>query len=518
MVACCSPADFNMEETINTLRYATQARNIKNAATANVVQTISQEEAKKLKRENALLKAQIEELQETIKKMTQDVTEEELERSVAQIHHEQSMRSFNSNEMAAMTPEGSPSSVHHAYSPPSRKMEHLPTAPELEHPDPEEEKQQEAQLHERQQHQKQSPKKPPSPRKKNKGIGMSLDAHFSKSNNTMQKAIDQLHRGDEDISLQVDDVFDTHSYMMSPSTQRRRGVPSGAASVTSTGTTRTYQEIEDENVELEARLRMAERDIRATMHESAIEMPALKMRVETLEEELEEAKLMEEEADELRQELEEAKADKESAQRAAQQLAEFMEQQKKEFGFRGDELENMRMQYFRQHLDEKWVQFVVTILASFKEQMRLLGDYFDMVVRVVDSPDILSMLGPSTPRKKAAGWWRGGPKQEDVQQEKELRNRLLQEHIKFFNERLIEVEDEINGRSENVDTICEEVSKEREDMAADLEETEFVKDIFSKKGETLLVHLTKLMTGPLFSVPMSPQQLHQTSMRNLNVQ
>ena len=33
MIACCSPADFNVEETVNTLRYATQARNIKNTAT-----------------------------------------------------------------------------------------------------------------------------------------------------------------------------------------------------------------------------------------------------------------------------------------------------------------------------------------------------------------------------------------------------------------------------------------------------------------------------------------------------
>eukprot|EP00536_Pseudo-nitzschia_multiseries_P010062 jgi/Psemu1/202281/e_gw1.295.26.1 len=30
MIACCSPANFNVEETVNTLRYATQARNISN--------------------------------------------------------------------------------------------------------------------------------------------------------------------------------------------------------------------------------------------------------------------------------------------------------------------------------------------------------------------------------------------------------------------------------------------------------------------------------------------------------
>ncbi|KAG7362104.1 kinesin motor domain containing protein [Nitzschia inconspicua] len=499
MVACCSPADFNMEETINTLRYATQARNIKNSATANVVQTISQEEAMKLKRENALLKSQVEELQETIKRLTQDVTEEELERSVSMIHHEQSLRSLNVTGLSAAmtgheTPEGSPSSVYQAYSPPSRHT--LPPTPELEHPDPYEEDAN-----------KSSTQK--------KGGGLSLDAHFSKSSNTLHKAIENLHRGDEDISLQVDDVFDTHSYMTSPN--RRRGGRRDSASVASAGTTRTYQELEEENVELEARLRLAERDIRATVHDTAIEMPALKMRVQQLEDTLNESMMIEDEANQLRQELAEAKADKESAQRAAQQLAEFMEQQKKEFGFRGDELEKKRMQYFRQHLDEKWVQFVVTILSSFKEQMRLLGDYFDMVVRVVDSPEILSMLGPSNSRKKNGGWWRGKPNEDDVQKEKELRNRLLQEHIKFFNARLVEVEDEINGRSENVDAIYEGLSREREEMELELDETEFVKDLFSKKGEHLLIHLTKLMTGPLFSVSMSPQEMHHSSMRNLSV-
>lgn len=69
MVACVSPADFNVDETINTLRYATSARNIKNMATRNVVKSLSAEEAAKLQRENQLLLAQVRELQETIQKM-----------------------------------------------------------------------------------------------------------------------------------------------------------------------------------------------------------------------------------------------------------------------------------------------------------------------------------------------------------------------------------------------------------------------------------------------------------------
>ncbi|KAL3912442.1 MAG: hypothetical protein SGILL_006880, partial [Bacillariaceae sp.] len=71
MVACVSPADFNIDETVNTLRYATSARNIKNTATRNVVKTLSPEEAAKLQRQNQLLMAQVKELQESLEKIAQ---------------------------------------------------------------------------------------------------------------------------------------------------------------------------------------------------------------------------------------------------------------------------------------------------------------------------------------------------------------------------------------------------------------------------------------------------------------
>mmetsp|Transcript_18352 Transcript_18352/g.42319 ORF Transcript_18352/g.42319 Transcript_18352/m.42319 type:complete len:948 (+) Transcript_18352:331-3174(+) len=73
MVACVSPADFNLDETVTTLRYATNARNIKNTATRNVLKSLSPEEAAKLQRENQLLKAQVQELQQTIRKMGADL-------------------------------------------------------------------------------------------------------------------------------------------------------------------------------------------------------------------------------------------------------------------------------------------------------------------------------------------------------------------------------------------------------------------------------------------------------------
>ena len=60
MVACVSPADINMEESSNTLRYAQRARAIQNSAVRNVVATtLTAAEAAQLRRENQMLKLQL---------------------------------------------------------------------------------------------------------------------------------------------------------------------------------------------------------------------------------------------------------------------------------------------------------------------------------------------------------------------------------------------------------------------------------------------------------------------------
>ena len=71
MLACVSPADCQMEESLNTLRYATSARNIKNTATRNILKNISPEEAASLLRENQLLKKQVEDLQHALQLLQQ---------------------------------------------------------------------------------------------------------------------------------------------------------------------------------------------------------------------------------------------------------------------------------------------------------------------------------------------------------------------------------------------------------------------------------------------------------------
>ena len=64
MVACVSPADSNVEESINTLRYAQRTRNIKNSAIRNVaVAAVSPVEFARLRKENQMLKLQLLQLQ-----------------------------------------------------------------------------------------------------------------------------------------------------------------------------------------------------------------------------------------------------------------------------------------------------------------------------------------------------------------------------------------------------------------------------------------------------------------------
>jgi len=59
MIACVSPADSNVEESINTLRYAERTRSIKNTAVRNIVTAITPAEAAALRRENQMLKLQL---------------------------------------------------------------------------------------------------------------------------------------------------------------------------------------------------------------------------------------------------------------------------------------------------------------------------------------------------------------------------------------------------------------------------------------------------------------------------
>jgi hypothetical protein len=245
MIACCSPAYFNLEETINTLCYATQARNIENTATANVVKQISQEEAMKLRRENTLLKNEILELQESIRTLSEDVTEEDLSRSIAMIQSKQ-RKSLSSH--GRKTPPILPlPTMNRKVAPESP----LPSTAELETPP--------LSL---------SETPPLSPETDKANNNLSLLDHFGKQESFADDVI--VRPADKcEVSL-----------------------------------AKTYKELEEENNALHYKLRQTQGDIRATVLQSAIELPALKVRVMMLEEELNESVMLEEETMQLKQEFE----------------------------------------------------------------------------------------------------------------------------------------------------------------------------------------------------------------------
>ena len=56
MIACVSPVDINVEESLNTLRYASRARNIRNKPVVNRDPNAAQ--VAQLRQENALLRAE----------------------------------------------------------------------------------------------------------------------------------------------------------------------------------------------------------------------------------------------------------------------------------------------------------------------------------------------------------------------------------------------------------------------------------------------------------------------------
>jgi hypothetical protein len=259
MIACVSPADFNLEESINTLRYATSARNIKNTATRNVAQSMSPEQASKLMRENELLKQEVRELQQTIERMTAEF------------------------ELRDETPQES---------------ESLEPAEAVSEPNTEE-----------------------------------LD-----------------------------------------------------------GANKRISELEREVKHLHDALEMAKSELRASTTASAIELPALKVKVALLEDELNESRIAEAEAENLRHDYEELKTEASAARTAAKRLSHIVqdlshrslsasdddiynldENSTSSFGSELLDDKALQAEFERANANEAWVSFIVQIYALFKEDMRILG-------------------------------------------------------------------------------------------------------------------------------------------------
>lgn len=362
MVACVSPADYNIDESINTLRYATSARNIKNTATRNLVKNISPEEAAKLQRENQLLKQQVKELQESLKKMS--------------------------------------------------------------------------------------------------------------DNNVMQR----------NISFVSDDEMSVHSVATAPLGDFGEEH------------TKRVHELEKEVEALKKELNHAKADVRKSTTATAIEMPAMKVQVAQMQEELDAAKELEAENEELRAELEDAKADAESARLAAAKLSDIMDKLRE---LKGDEIEKKKVEYNHMKKEEAWVSFVFQMLSHHKEQMKRLSEDFDLVLRIVESPAVMSVPPPGTPTKR--NLWKAirGNLQDEQVYDPELRQQLLRDHVQFFSDKMHEIEEEINAESHSLSQIRDGIRKDRERLQGDIGRNEFVRESLKPEDTDLLQQLTEMLIGPV---------------------
>jgi hypothetical protein len=236
------------------------------------------------------------------------------------------------------------------------------------------------------------------------------------------------------------------------------------------------------------------REISQSMADNAIVVPELHKKVATLEEELKAKEELEEENMTMRQELEEVKADAQSARFAANKMSKIMDQLR---DLKGEEIDKKRMEHDHIKVEEAWVSFVFQVLETNKEQMQKLRDDFYLVARVVESPDVL------IPAKSNSKWWqRLGNKEEDggppeMTVDPEMRQQLLSEHIQFFNEKLLEVENDISTESESLGSIRDSLRQQRDRLEIEIGSHQFEKDSLDKNDNELLEQLTALLIGPV---------------------
>lgn len=300
---------------------------------------------------------------------------------------------------------------------------------------------------------------------------------------TVKKLTDQNTTG---VSFAVsDDEASVHSVATAP-----LAGPEGAAA--GEDHTKHVHDLEKEVEALKKELAAAKTDARKSASASAIEMPAMKVRIAQMEEELEQTQGLAEENEELRLELEDAKADAESARLAAAKLSDIMDKLKE---LKEDEIDKKRVEYNHMKKEEAWVSFVFQMLNNHKEQMTRLHEDFDLVLRIVESPAMMSVPG-TKPRRNLWNAISGNLNDEQVH-DPELRQQLLRDHVNFFCNKMREIENEIKAESHSLKQIRDGIKKDREKLQGDIGMTEFVRESLRKDDTDLLQQLTEMLIGPI---------------------
>ena len=298
---------------------------------------------------------------------------------------------------------------------------------------------------------------------------------------TVKKLTDTQSREGVSFALS-DDEMSVHSVATAPLTG-----PEGAEDHS-----KRVHDLEKEVEALRKELSAAKGDVRKSATASAIELPAMKVELAHLKEELEEAEGLAAENEELRLELDDAKADAESARLAAAKLADIMDKLKE---LKEDELDKKRVEYNHMKKEEAWVSFVFQMLNNHKDQMARLHEDFDLVLRIVESPAMMTVPGQK-PKRNLWNAISGNLNDEQVH-DPELRQQLLRDHVNFFCNKMREIENEIKAESHSLKQIRDGIKKDRERLQGDIGMNEFVRESLRKDDTDLLQQLTEMLIGPI---------------------
>eukprot|EP00934_Nitzschia_sp_Nitz4_P007192 Nitzschia sp. Nitz4//scaffold344_size17659//1756//3891//NITZ4_008808-RA/size17659-processed-gene-0.17-mRNA-1//-1//CDS//3329548603//7182//frame0 len=314
----------------------------------------------------------------------------------------------------------------------------------------------------------------------------------------------KLQRDNQLLSAQVKELQDAIRKMSQEMTPSLASTDSGESDdhvgevvVAESKEAKRILELEAENKQLKLALNKSgpNKEIAGAIAQQAIEVPELHRKVASLEEELKAKTEVEEENMHLREELEEAKADARSASAAANKLSKIMDQLKQ---LQTNEIDKKQMEHDHIKVEEAWVSFIYQVLESNKEQLVKLREDFYLVARVVESPDVL------VPRDPNDKWWKrrlGNKKENEPEKgmfvDPDMRQKLLDEHIAFFNGKLLEAEQEIATETASLVSIRNSLRDQRDQLGFEIETSGFVRDSLDKNDNDLLEQLSALLVGPI---------------------
>uniref|UniRef100_A0A7S0CMM8 Uncharacterized protein n=1 Tax=Proboscia inermis TaxID=420281 RepID=A0A7S0CMM8_9STRA len=189
----------------------------------------------------------------------------------------------------------------------------------------------------------------------------------------------------------------------------------------------------------------------------------------------------------MRVELEEVKSAAMAANLAAAKLSDIMDQLAK---LKQDEMALKKAELDHMKKEEAWVEFVQRLMVRFEEQVEGLGEDFDLVLRVVDSPAVLK------PHERKT-WFGKSKAQFQDMFDPELRERVLKEHVNFFKERVVEMLNEVVIHTVSLGSMKDGIQRRcltlKDQIGHDEVIAEQIGDGIEKGGHNTLEDLAKML-------------------------